>query len=636
MANPKVTKAKQPDGTTIDIRLMGDEFYSWNEDVDGYTIIKDTQTKFWSYAKQNDFGELEPSEHVVGKAKPLEKNIKKELKDENKFLEATQKRMQHNEKLTKSLSLYSRTETEDDSAEINNNKKVQAAYTAAEGKKTNFVLLIEFSDLKFSDKAPFKNASEEEIRQGFDNLFNKQGYTADGAVGSVKDYFTEISYGKMEYESVISPIVSINSSYLEYAWGENSSHSERAVSNFKKAIVYALKELDNQGYDFKALWPNSNVPEGFTVIHAGGGAESDYRNYNFLWSHKSEIDATRIDGITFTNYHTEPAGRGYNGDGGLVRIGVICHESLHFFGLPDLYDTYGRTSGLGNFCIMAAGEWNGNDGNRPAHPSAWCKYKLGLINCQTAVEGSNSIGESATEEDAFYIFKPSNFNRNEYFIMENRQSVGFDKSIPGSKRGILIYHVDERKSGNDLIVNNHYLVALEEAGARTSNWKLFPLISQSGRTGSDSDYFRSGTISYFNDSCSSSPNSKSYSGSSSGIKISEISSSSSMMSFACGKEEVIIEDLSGIVCYPNPARDGYINITNLPTDLRDFSLEIFTLTSKLVKSFSEDDTEYDGKGIRTVRWDCKNDSGEDVAPGVYIVLIKNDSRVKKCKVAVIR
>ena len=44
MANPKVTKAKQPDGTTIDIRLMGDEFYSWNEDVDGYTIIKDTQT----------------------------------------------------------------------------------------------------------------------------------------------------------------------------------------------------------------------------------------------------------------------------------------------------------------------------------------------------------------------------------------------------------------------------------------------------------------------------------------------------------------------------------------------------------------------------------------------------------------
>ena len=108
------------------------------------------------------------------------------------------------------------------------------------------------------------------------------------------------------------------------------------------------------------------------------------------------------------------------------------------------------------------------------------------------------------------------------------------------------------------------------------------------------------------------------------------------MSFTCGKEEVIIEDLSGIVCYPNPARDGYINITNLPTDLRDFSLEIFTLTSKLVKSFSEDDTEYDGKGIRTVRWDCKNDSGEDVAPGVYIILIKNDSRVKKCKVAVIR
>ena len=99
---------------------------------------------------------------------------------------------------------------------------------------------------------------------------------------------------------------------------------------------------------------------------------------------------------------------------------------------------------------------------------------------------------------------------------------------------------------------------------------------------------------------------------------------------------VIVEDLSNVVCYPNPARDGYINITNLPTDLTDFSLEIFTVTSKLVRAFSEDDTESDSKGIRKIKWDCKNDSGEKVAPGVYIVLIKNDSKIKKCKIAIIR
>lgn len=623
-ANPNIIKETQPDGTEINIKLFGDEFYSWYEDLDGYTVMKNTKNNTWSYAKQNDFGDLEPSEDLVGKVKPINLNIRKYLRDENKFFKANQNRAEHNAKLAKTLALYKSSNTA-----TGNLNKAQTNYASATGTKTNFVLLIQFKDLKFNERPPFKNSTDSQIIAAFDNLYNKTGYASDGAVGSVKDYFNEVSYGKLKYNSVISPIIEIEQSYKDFAW---SLGEATVVPRIQEMIKNALIQLDKR-YDFKALWPNTNKPDGFSVVHAGGGAESG--NFDFIWSHKSEIDKTTLDGIEFSNYHIEPAGRGKNGDQGLIRIGVICHESLHFFGLPDLYDTTYSTGGLGDFCIMSGGEWNGADGVCPAHPSAWCKYELGWINCQRAVVGTNSIGESATQDDAFYKFAPSSFPAGEYFLMENRQNVGFDKEIPGSKRGILIYHIDENKKGNSLIYG-HYKVQIEEAGSGTSNWAHFPCMHGPDFNGTDNDYFRNNTVSYFNDDCSSSPNSKSYEGKLSGIKISEISSSSSLMTFAYGKEVVIVDDLSNVVCFPNPARQGYINIINLPTILDEFSVEIFTLTSKLIRSYSVDDTEYTDDGFRKIKWDCKNSEGEDVAPGVYLIMVKNNSKKKIFKVAVIR
>lgn len=626
MANPKIIKEKQPDGTEINIRLLGDEFYSWFEDDKGYTIIQDTQTKVWSYAQQNDLGKLEPSKNLVGKVKPTQLNIRKSLKDDSKFFRANQNRIQRTSRIQKALP------SNMNSAATSTDGVQKAA--SVTGKKTNFVLLIQFKDLKFKDNPPFTNSTDDQIVTAFNNLFNKKGYSADGAVGSVKDFFTEVSYGKLEYNTVVSPIITLyDQSYKEFSWslGENV-----VVPRLQAAIKKALEQLDRQGYDFKSLWPNSNKPDVFSILHAGGGAESG--NLDFIWSHQWYISPLTLDNITFESYQIEPAGRGKYGNQGLIRIGVLCHETLHVFGLPDLYDASYRTGGLGNFCLMAGGEWNGSDGACPAHPSVWCKKELGWITCKRAVEGINTIGESATDDEAFYKFAPSSFNSKEYFLMENRQSVGFDKHLPGNKRGLLIYHIDENMSkedGNDTRVNKHYLVALEEAGSGTSNWNYFPCMTP-GFNGTDTDYFRNNNVSYFNDDCNSSPNSKSYDGKLSGIKISEISSSSSLMTFAYGKDVVIVDDLSNVVCFPNPARQGYINIINLPTVIDDFSVEIFTLTSKLIRSYSADDTEYTDDGFRKIKWDCKNSEGENVAPGVYLIMVKNSSKKKIFKVAVIR
>jgi M6 family metalloprotease-like protein len=50
--------------------------------------------------------------------------------------------------------------------------------------------------------------------------------------------------------------------------------------------------------------------------------------------------------------------------------GGLAHEFGHQLGLPDLYDTEGKTMGAGGWALMGTGNWN-LDGLVPPHTSAW-------------------------------------------------------------------------------------------------------------------------------------------------------------------------------------------------------------------------------------------------------------------------
>lgn len=645
-ASPSPVKVKQPDGTEITVYVRGDKFYNWYEDDDGYTVIRDKNTKVWSYAEKNSFGDLKTSEHIVGKVSPKKLNIEKSLKDQTKLSEASLKRTEFDVLQQKTLLKHSRrlNAEQNVSKSSSQNNTVQKTVSPT-GTKTNFVLLVEFNDLFFTSNPPFTSASETDIRNTFSDLFNKNGYNNDGAVGSVKDYFTEVSYGALEYKSVISPIIRIDQPHAYYADINDDAYGHRAGALIKAALEKLHADYPTFLRDY--VWPDTSItePEGFTVIHAGGGAEAGNKE-EFIWSHAQYFHISvgspvTIEGVSFDRYHTEPAGRGYYGNGGITRIGVICHESLHFFGLPDLYDTTYSSSGLGAFSIMASGSWNSNtsdrDGRCPCHPDAWCKYALDWITPQIPTEGVNYITTSAESSMAFYKLASSRagFPSTQYFLLENRQSSGFDRSLPGTKRGILIYHIDETRTDND---NRYrYMVDIEEADG-TADWTQDHLATNSKELGRDSDYFRSGNLTVFNDGCVSSPNSRSYNSVASGINIVGITSSSSNMAFAYGDVEVY-EDLKNVLSYPNPAKQGYMYITNLPLSTTDFSAEVFTMKGNLVKSFSSRDIEYVNNNdtiLGKIKWLLKNDSGENVAPGVYIVLIKANDNVKKYKVAVTR
>jgi immune inhibitor A len=126
-------------------------------------------------------------------------------------------------------------------------------------------------------------------------------------------------------------------------------------------------------------------------------------------------------------------------------IGVCAHELGHLlFGLPDLYDVSGFSSGIGDWCLMSGGAWNGTNGDTPAHLSAWCKAQLGWVSARR-VGGSVSSVTFAEIEKTGTIIR-IDVAGSEYFLAENRQKMLFDSALPG--QGLLIYHVDDSRPEN--------------------------------------------------------------------------------------------------------------------------------------------------------------------------------------------
>ena len=299
--------------------------------------------------------------------------------------------------------------------------------------------------------------------------------------GSMKEYYNEISYGNFNVDGVAG------------GWYNSSSSMQQAVGNAKEYVanVAALADgdfdyglFDNDGPD---NIPNSGDDDGYVdgliVVYSGCGAEWSPGNDN-LWPHASSLgaydyttnDASANGGnIIVSSYAVCPelSGGGDCNTSTIRPMGVYAHEFGHVLGLPDLYDrddTDGDSEGVGEWCLMASGSWLGTGGDTPAHMSAWCKSEMGWLNPTVLNTSTNGveIPEVETQPYALKIWE-DDFEFDRYFLIENRQAIGFDSDMNGT--GLMIYHVDEsRRHGSSFFsggpVNdnaNHKLVDLEEA-----------------------------------------------------------------------------------------------------------------------------------------------------------------------------
>lgn len=526
-ADPRPFDFTQADGSKVTLFLRGNEFLHWHEDQQGFTVIKNKEN--FVYAKLNEKGDLEPTAKIVGKSDPRAIGLTPKL------LPPASRRSPN---LNDEKAPYRPWASKKAAPAFRPDGTTQNIVAA--GTVKNLVILCLFSDHTV--------AANGRSQVAYNTMFNKVGGQELWApTGSVRDVYSEMSYGIVTLNSTVTAWVTLPHTQAYYGSTNSGlpfAHLGTAAAayptNAQGMVHDALVAVD-EFVDFGQFdTDNDGYIDAITVIHSGYAAETGGAPANSIWSHKATLPTEWASAdnngnnvkVKVSNYHTEAALWGNSGTE-ITHIGVICHELGHFFGLPDLYDSGDSSEGVGRWCMMADSWGFDNTQLHPPHFSAWCKAFLGWVT-PTILDapGTYSVLESETNQSVYRIDR--GFSPGEYLLIENRQPVGYDVNIP--QGGLAIWHIDENVADNAHEGfpgqagwpgnGNHYKVALLQADGQ------YDLENNRNRGDAGDLYHAAGRNSI--DSVSV-PNTDSYQlnrGGPTANQISNISSSQSQMTFS--------------------------------------------------------------------------------------------------------
>lgn len=321
------------------------------------------------------------------------------------------------------------------------------------GSKKALVILAAFSDKSFSK-------GDDAIVKFYDEVLNQEGYSQNGAAGSVHDYFKDMSRGEFGLTFDIVGPVKVSKSATYYGGPSPIMGGADHIGEF---ITEAIKKADEKcDIDWKKYdWDDDGEVEQVFVLYAGYGQATGGPT-GTIWPNAWTLDEAlqnsdgnggfSIDGVFINQY---ACSNELYLDSGTVPmgLGVFCHEFSHCMGLPDMYDTnYGSTPTMGDWDLLAGGSYNGPQGIGWC-PAGWTSYErayAGWLELTELKAGDIIIGMTSLEEadgKAYVIYNDN--HKDEYYLLENHKGMGWDKYTP--ENGLLIIHVDYDK---DLFDNN--------------------------------------------------------------------------------------------------------------------------------------------------------------------------------------
>ncbi len=504
----EMLSVKQPDGSRVEVKVYGDEFYRRLESADGYTLIKDPKTGWICYADLS----ADSSEFISTGRKYISSSpVGTYQSDAVQAPDSLPKGLKLSEKARLQIIRQQRKENPQNISPQNlmaNNGVLRDAATpgsnTVSGDIKGITVLIDFPD----DTATIPQAE-------VDSMLNQLGYANYGNNGSLRDYFLDVSGGQLDYTNTVVNYIRAPQpkSYYNTPW--------TGTTRVKEMLQDILVQLDAQ-YDFSTLSAdNTGMVRGVNFYYAGA------RSVDWgvgLWPHQGTlIGAVTLDGVEVHQYQITDIDT-------CPTIGVFAHENGHLImGWPDTYDYDYSSYGTGKYCLMSSS----NEGN-PQIPNMVFRVQAGWAtktDISSAVPGTVFTHET-NSNSCYYYSNPT--NPHEAFYIESRMKRPYPSGHirwQMDDEGLMIWHYDSlgNKNYEHMQADKHYKLSLEQANG------LFVLergVKNNLQPVPPTCLFRAGNAADFHD-CTL-PNSLWWDGTASGLQLVNISAVQEHMSFTIG------------------------------------------------------------------------------------------------------
>lgn len=417
-AKPGIHHYNLPDGSSINVSIVGDEFHHYYVSEDGYALLAAADGSL-RYVVADSRGKISLSDICasnISKRSAAEKSFIGNI-DRTKVMSAiearnidTRKRARNKQNIPSTL--------------ISNYPTI--------GKPKSIILLVQFQDVKFSIENP---------KQAFEDLAKKPGYDANGGTGSALDFFRDNSNNLFEPQFEVFGPVTLPHNEPHYGAETASAYDTQGwmmAYDGVKAMREAYPDLDFSDYD--------NDGDGFVdnifIFYAGYGQNEGAPGWT-IWPHSAELwnmynldltyDGVKIDKYACTNELNGTTGKNMTG------IGTFVHEYSHILGLMDHYPTKlsNRSMSPGSWDVMDMGSYN-NEGRTPPAFNSFERYCLKWLNPRRLTGPENVVLNPIDSHNEAVLIQTE--KDEEFFLLENRQKQGWDSALPG--HGMLIWHVD--------------------------------------------------------------------------------------------------------------------------------------------------------------------------------------------------